>query len=49
LIGVQSNIPRVAVLAPTRMTLVEQVNGLPLVAPNDLVADKKAGSTSAIR
>src|SRR5512143_2432657 len=26
LIGVQSNIPRVAVLAPTRMTLLEQVN-----------------------
>jgi gluconolactonase len=43
LIGVQSNIPRVAVLAPARMTLVEQVNGLPLVAPNDLVADKKGG------
>ena len=43
LIGVQSNIARVAVLAPTRMTLVEQVNGLPLVAPNDLVADKKGG------
>ena len=43
LIGVQSKIPRVAVLAPTRMTLVEQVNGLPLVAPNDLVADKKGG------
>jgi len=43
LIGVQSNIPRVAVLAPTRMMLVEQVNGLPLVAPNDLVADKKGG------
>ena len=43
LIGVQSNIPRVAVLAPARSTLVEQVNGLPLVAPNDLVADKKGG------
>jgi hypothetical protein len=43
LIGVQSNIPRVAVLAPTRMTLVDKVNGLPLVAPNDLVADKKGG------
>jgi gluconolactonase len=43
LIGVQSNIARVAVLAPTRMTLVEQVNGLPLVAPNDLVADRKGG------
>ena len=43
LIGVQSNIARVAVLAPTRTTLVEQVNGLPLVAPNDLVADRKGG------
>lgn len=43
LLGVQSNIPRVAVLAPTRATLVEQVNGLPLVAPNDLVADRKGG------
>jgi len=43
LLGVQSNIARVAVLAPTRSTLVEQVNGLPLVAPNDLVADRKGG------
>jgi gluconolactonase len=43
LVGVQSNIPRVAVLAPARTTLVEQVNGLPLVAPNDLVADRKGG------
>src|SRR3954466_10856470 len=36
LIGVQSNIPRIAVLSPTRMTLAEQLDGLPLVAPNDL-------------
>jgi len=43
LIGVQSNIPRIAVLSPTRMTLAEQLDGLPLVAPNDLVADKKGG------
>ena len=43
LVGVQSKIPRVAVLAPTRTTLIEQVNGLPLVAPNDLVADRKGG------
>src|ERR1051325_7379911 len=43
LLGVQSNIARVAVLAQTRSTLVEQVNGLPLVAPNDLVADRKGG------
>ena len=43
LIGVESNIPRVAVLSPARSTLVEQVNGLPLIAPNDLVADRKGG------
>ena len=43
LIGVQSNIARVAVLAPMRTTLIEQVNSLPLVAPNDLVADRKGG------
>jgi gluconolactonase len=43
LIGAQSNIPRIAVLAPTRMTLAEQIDGAPLVAPNDLVADKKGG------
>ena len=43
LIGTQSNIPRVAVLHPTRMTLAEQFEGVPLVAPNDLVADKKGG------
>src|SRR5258705_9740090 len=36
LIGVQSNIPRVAVLYPTRMTLAEQVEGLPPLRPNDL-------------
>jgi YD repeat-containing protein len=29
LIGVQSNIPRIAVLFPTRMTLVEEIDGLP--------------------
>jgi len=43
LIGAQSNLPRIAVLAPTRLTLAEAVNGLPLVAPNDLVADTKGG------
>jgi gluconolactonase len=42
LIGVQSNIARVAVLAPTRMTLVEQVNGLPLVAP------KRSSTTGSV-
>ena len=43
LIGVQSNIPRIAVLYPTRMTLVEEIDGLPIVAPNDVVADTKGG------
>ena len=43
LIGTQSNIPRIGVLYPTRMTIAEEVDGLPLVAPNDLVADKKGG------
>jgi gluconolactonase len=43
LIGAQSNIARIGVLSPTRMTLVEEVDGLPLVAPNDLVADSKGG------
>src|ERR1700741_885205 len=37
LVGVESNIPRIEVLSPTRMTLVEQVDGLPIVAPNDIV------------
>lgn len=43
LIGVESNIPKIEVLYPTRMTLADQVEGLPLVAPNDLVADSKGG------
>jgi gluconolactonase len=43
LIGAQSNIPRIGVLHPTRMTIAEEVEGLPLVAPNDLVADTKGG------
>jgi gluconolactonase len=43
LIGAQSNIPRIAVLSPTRMTLAETVDSLPIVAPNDLVADSKGG------
>ena len=43
LIGAESNIPRIAVLAPTRMTLAEQIDGAPLVSPNDVVADKKGG------
>jgi gluconolactonase len=43
LVGVESNIPRIEVLSPTRMTLVEQVDGLPIVAPNDIVADTKGG------
>lgn len=43
LIGTQSNIPRVAVLYPTRTILADEFEGVPLVAPNDLVADKKGG------
>jgi len=43
LIGAQSRIPRIAVLAPTRMTLASEYGGQPLVFPNDLVIDKKGG------
>ena len=43
LVGVQSNIPRIEVLSPTRTTLVDQIDGLPIVAPNDIVADTKGG------
>lgn len=43
LIGTQSKIPRVGVLHPTRMILAAAFEGVPLVAPNDLVADKKGG------
>ena len=43
LIGTQSHIPRVGVLYPTRMTLAEEFEGVPLVSPNDLVIDKKGG------
>jgi len=43
LIGAQSRIPRVGVLAPTRGTLASEYGGQPLVFPNDLVADKKGG------
>ena len=43
LIGAQSRIPRIGVLAPTRMTLASEYGGQPLVFPNDLVIDKKGG------
>jgi gluconolactonase len=43
LIGTQSHIPRVGVLHPVRMTLAEEFEGVPLLAPNDLVIDKKGG------
>ena len=43
LIGTQSRIPRVGVLAPTRTTLAEEFEGVPLVFPNDLVIDKQGG------
>ena len=43
LVGAQSHIGRIGVLYPTKATLVETVDGLPIVSPNDLVADKKGG------
>jgi gluconolactonase len=43
LIAAQSNIPRIAVVYPTRMTLAEKIGDLPLVAPNDIAADTKGG------
>ena len=43
LIGTQSHIPRVGVLHPVRVTLAEEFEGVPLLAPNDLVIDKKGG------
>ena len=43
LLGAQTRIPRVAVLAPTRMTLASEGGAQPLVYPNDLVADRKGG------
>lgn len=43
LIGTQSRIPRVGVLAPTRTTLASEYGGQPLVFPNDLVIDRKGG------
>jgi gluconolactonase len=43
LIGAQSRIPRVGVLAPSRATLASEHDGQPLVFPNDLVADARGG------
>lgn len=43
LIGTQSKIPRVGILHPTQLTLAEEFDGVPLVAPNDLVVDRKGG------
>ncbi|MSO82478.1 MAG: SMP-30/gluconolactonase/LRE family protein [Acidobacteria bacterium] len=43
LIGAQSRIPRVGVLAPATTTLASEYGGQPLVFPNDLVVDKKGG------
>jgi gluconolactonase len=43
LIGTQSRLPRVGVLAPTRMTLADAFEGVPIVFPNDLVVDKQGG------
>src|SRR3954470_2346044 len=43
LIAAESNIPRIAVIYPTRTTLAEQIDGVPIVAPNDVAADRKGG------
>ena len=43
LIATQSRDPRIAVLAPNRMTLVDSFEGQPLVKPNDIVIDRKGG------
>jgi gluconolactonase len=43
LVGAQSHIGRIGVLSPKRETLVDKVDGLPVVSPNDLVADSKGG------
>ena len=43
LVGAQSHIPRVEVLSPTRTTLVDEFDGVPIVAPNDLVVDTQGG------
>ncbi len=43
LIGAQSHLGRIGVLYPAKATLVETVDGLPVVSPNDLVADSKGG------
>jgi gluconolactonase len=43
LIGTQSKLPRVGVLWPTRETLVSEFEGISLVAPNDLVIDRRGG------
>ncbi len=43
LIGAQSRTPRIAVLHPSRITLAESFDGIPLIFPNDLVVDRKGG------
>ena len=43
LIGAESHIGRIGVLYPTKQTLVDTVDGLPVVSPNDVVADAKGG------
>jgi gluconolactonase len=43
LIGTQSRIPRVGVLAPAKTTLASEHGGQPLVFPNDLAIDEKGG------
>jgi gluconolactonase len=43
LVAAESHVGRIGVLYPTKQTLVETVDGLPIVSPNDLVADRKGG------
>ncbi|MGH9810507.1 MAG: SMP-30/gluconolactonase/LRE family protein, partial [Terriglobia bacterium] len=43
LVAAESHLGRIGVLSPTKQTLVDTVDGLPVVSPNDLVADRKGG------
>jgi len=43
LIAAESRVPRLEVLTPRRMTLVDSFRGQPLVRPNDLIVDRRGG------
>lgn len=43
LVAAQSREPRVATLAPERITLADSFEGQPLVRPNDLIIDRRGG------